>query len=162
MLFDSGGSMEPYAQLCSSLFKAVNKTSRFRDLKTFYFHNCVYQETFTTPECSFGKTIRTDDILRNFSRDYKVIFVGDASMAPYELFSPRGSIRFPNLEPGAEWLRRFVDRYDKLIWLNPLPQEEWGLGYMGESIRYIAELIKMFPLTVQGLEAGLKYIMKAR
>ena len=162
MLFDCGGSMSPYARLCSSLFSAVNKVNRFKDMKTYYFHNCIYQTMFTTPECNYGKTLETEDMLRRYGPEYKVIFVGDASMANYELFRKRGSTRFTNMEPGIEWLKRCVDRYNKLVWLNPLPQSEWVDNYDSYTITVIRDLIKMYPLTVKGLEDALKYLMRAR
>lgn len=162
MLFDCGGSMEPYARMCSDLFKSVNKANHFKDLKFYYFHNCIYQEIYLTPECEYTKTISADQILRNLKSEYRVIFVGDAAMAPTELFRTYGSKYQNNYEPGIVWLQRFKKRYPRMVWLNPLPPEEWsGGGYDTESIERISREIPMYQLSLKGMEKAFKGLLKA-
>jgi len=164
LLFDSGGSMWEFAKLCASLFQAVSRQSRFKDLKTYYFHNCFYDLLYTTPGCSHADSLSTEWVLQNLHEDYKVIVVGDASMAPYELLSPGGCLDYYsyNKEPGINWIGRFTGRYSKMIWLNPLEPSYWDAGYGSETIRLIKSRVPMYPLTVQGLQDGLKILVSAR
>ncbi|MEG2000425.1 MAG: VWA containing CoxE family protein [Evtepia sp.] len=164
LLFDSGGSMLPYTRLCSHLFQAVSKANNFKDLKIYYFHNCVYDELFQTPTCSYNSSVKTQWVLNNLDRDYKVIFVGDASMAPSELFYPGGGGYYNryNVDSGLLWLQKFRSRFQKLVWFNPIPAEQWAYDYGAETIETIAELITMYHLTVDGLGKGLKKLTAAR
>ena len=164
MLFDSGGSMWSYTKLCASLFQAVSKESKFKDLRTYYFHNCFYDDLYTTPSCHHAHSVETEWVLSQLGQDYKVIVVGDASMAPYELLSPGGCNDYYtyNQEPGIDWIGKFTARYDKMIWLNPLPEESWDWGYGSETIRIIKDRVPMYRLTVEGLQQGLKYLTAAR
>jgi len=162
MLFDCGGSMEPYARMCSELFQSVNRANHFKDLKFYYFHNCIYSDMYLTPKCEYNKTIRADELLRNLKSEYKVIFVGDAAMSPTELFSKYGSKYQNNYEPGIVWLQRFKKRYPKTVWLNPLPPGEWaGRGYDSESIERISREIPMYQLSLRGMEAAFRDLLKA-
>ncbi len=163
LLFDSGGSMWPYTQLCSMLFQAAVKSGHFKDLQIYYFHNCWYDFLFTTPECYHNQTIDTEWVLNNIKSDYKVIVVGDASMSPYELLSRGGCNDYYhyNEVPGIDWIQRFTNRYEKMVWLNPIPQQYWR-GYGSNTIRSIAAEVPMYPLTVKGLEEAMKYLVSAR
>ena len=164
LLFDSGGSMWPYTQMCSALFQAAVKSGHFKDLQIYYFHNCWYDELYTTPDCAYSSAIETEWVLHNIQSDYKVIVVGDASMSPYELLSPGGCNDYYhyNEVPGIDWIGRFTGRYAKMVWLNPLPPERWQWGYGSNTIRTIAKEVPMYPLTVKGLEEAMKYLISAR
>ena len=164
MLFDSGGSMWEFTQLCASLFQAVSKESKFKDLRTYYFHNCFYDDLYTKPTCLHADSLPTEWVLSQLGRDYKVIVVGDASMAPYELLSPGGCSDYYtyNKEPGIDWIGKFTDRYDRMIWLNPLPRSSWDRGYGSETIRIIKDKVPMYRLSLEGLQEGLKALIAAR
>ncbi len=161
VLFDSGGSMWSYARLCGSLFQAASKSNHFKDLKIYYFHNCFYDRLYTTPACAPAASVETDWVLQNLKSDYRVIIVGDASMAPSELLRPGGCIDYYhcNEEPGIEWIRRFRNKYEKMIWLNPMDPPDWEWGY---TIKLIQEEVPMYHLSVDGLQAGLKSLIAAR
>lgn len=158
ILFDSGGSMWKYSQLCSLLFQAVSKSNHFKDLKVYYFHNCFYDRLYTTPSCYFRDSIETQWVLRNLSSDYKVIVVGDGAMAPSELLYAGGNLYYGdyNEEPGIEWIKRFKKKYEKMIWLNPLSEYNWINGYGNFTIKRIMDVVPMYHLSVKGLEDGLK------
>ena len=164
MLFDSGGSMWEFTELCSSLFRAVSRETKFKDLQIYYFHNCFYDNLYTAPGCLHADSVSTEWVLGRLGQDYKVIVVGDASMAPYELLSPGGCSDYYtyNKEPGIDWIGRFTQRYDRMIWLNPLPRSSWDQGYGSETIRIIKEKVPMYRLTLEGLQAGLKALIAAR
>jgi len=164
VLFDSGGSMWSYARLCASLFQAASRSNHFKDLKTFYFHNCFYDRLYHTPSCLEFDSVKTEWVLQNLKSGYKVIVVGDASMAPYELLNPGGCIDYYryNEVPGIDWIRRFTAQYEKMIWLNPLEPPRWEQGYGSATIRRVKEAVPMFHLSVSGLQAGLKYLVSAR
>ena len=165
LLFDSGGSMWPYSTLCTTLFQAVSKANHFKDLKVYYFHNCFYDKLYTTPACWEPNSIETEWVLKNLSSDYKVIIVGDASMAPSELLSRGGNIYYwygSDNEPGITWIRRFTARFKKIAWLNPLSPWSWEHGYGSETIDYIRREVPMYQLTVEGLEQATKALVKAR
>ena len=161
LLMDSGGSMDYYAQLCSALFQAVSKVGHFKDLKVYYFHNCPYGRVFTSPTMLSEYGQPTQWILDNISSEYKVIFVGDAQMAPYELmgdysYSPN---RDPNApKTGLDWLHRFRGKYPNVIWLNPSQRPTWG-QYWTQTYDTIAGIFPMFSLTVEGLEDGMKKLL---
>ncbi|MCC8356662.1 MAG: VWA containing CoxE family protein [Oscillospiraceae bacterium] len=164
MLFDSGGSMWEFTKLTASLFQAVSKESKFKDLKIYYFHNCFYDDLYTAPGCHHATAVSTEWVLSQLGQDYKVIVVGDASMAPYELLSPGGCSDYYtyNKEPGIDWIGKFTGRYDRMIWLNPLPQDNWERGYGSDTIRIIKKAVPMYRLTLEGLQQGLKYLTAAR
>lgn len=160
LLMDSGGSMDYYTQMCSALFQAVSKSGHFKDLKVYYFHNCVYSWLYNTPRQSFGDGVMTQWVLDNLPGDWKVIFVGDAQMAPPELTSgyyagPSGS---DGPKSGLDWLKRFREKYTNVIWLNPSPRPTWG-DYWCRTYDIIAQVFPMFPLTVEGLEEGMKKLL---
>ena len=161
LLFDSGGSMYPYSSLCNELFQAVHKANHFKDVKTFYFHNCIYAKLYKTPECASGDWIDTTWAFRNYDKDYKVIIVGDAGMAPEEFKDKNGNYSGPNGGlSGKEWIELFKKKYPHSIWLNPsYHYGDLNNMYWMESERVIRENIDMFPLTVDGLKRGIKTLM---
>ncbi len=161
LLMDSGGSMWSYAEMCSRLFKAVKESTQLKDLKIYYFHNCVYDQVFKTPSCRWNERLDTQWLLNNLKEEYKVILVGDATMGPYELTAVDGNIDYyhGNERPGLEWLRLIKRKYPATIWLNPLHPKLWESFYASRSLRMIKEEIPMFPLSVTGLENGIKELL---
>ena len=157
LLMDSGGSMDYYTQLCSALFQAVSKSGHFKDLKVYYFHNCVYGRLYNSPLLMSKDSVPTDWVLSNLPEDWKVIFVGDAQMAPYELMGGYWG-REDGPKCGMDWLRRFKNKYKNLVWLNPSQRPDWG-GYWNETYDIIAREFPMFPLTVDGLEESMKKLL---
>ncbi len=157
LLMDSGGSMEPYMRLCSQLFTAMNRSNHFKDLRFFYFHNCVYQHIYTEPSCRMESAIRTEDLLRTLEPDYKVFIVGDAAMAPPELVRPGGSIDYyyHNDEAGITWLQRIAGHFSHVVWLNPIPSSFWDTTTGNYTISLIRKVFPMYPLTVEGLEEAI-------
>lgn len=164
LLFDSGGSMWSHTKLCSALFQAVSKESKFKDLRIYYFHNCFYDNLYTAPSCSHATAVDSEWVLNNLKQDYKVIVVGDAAMAPYELMSPGGCSDYYtyNAEPGIVWIDRFRDRYDRMIWLNPTSEEYWEKGYGSETVKIIKKHVPMYHMSVKGLEQGLRELLRAK
>ena len=160
LLMDSGGSMDYYAQLCSALFQAVSKSGHFKDLKVYYFHNCVYTRLYNTPHLLGRDSVTTDWVLSNLPGDWKVILVGDAQMAPYELMGGYygDSGREDGPKCGLDWLRLIRERYKSSIWLNPSSRPDWG-QYWSQTYDTIAQVFPMFPLTVEGLEEGMKKLL---
>lgn len=158
LIMDSGGSMMPYLQICSQLFTAMNRSSHFKDLRFFFFHNCVYQHIYLDPSCHIRNAIKTEDFLQQLGPDYKVIFLGDASMAPSELMMVDGAIDwyYSNDEPGITWLRRIAGHFPHSVWLNPIPAVYWNRTIGTYTINMIKEIFPMFELTVDGLEAAIK------
>ena len=148
LLFDSGGSMYPYSALCNELFQAVDKANHFKDVKTYYFHNCIYAKLYKNPECISGDWIDTTWAFKNYGKDYKVIIVGDAGMAPEEFLDKNGNYSGPNNGlSGHEWIKWFKQRYPNCIWLNPSFHGDLSsTSYWMESERLIREQIDMYPL----------------
>lgn len=161
LLIDAGGSMAPYSRLCSQLFQAVHQSTHLKDLKSYYFHNCIYDYLFTTPGCRHGEWVETDWIFANLDSDYKVIFVGDAAMSPYELVLRGGNQDWGmyNEEPGLHWLEKFRQRYKKCIWLNPMKEERWKWARGAKTIAMIGEVFPMFELTLDGLDKGIQKLL---
>ena len=162
LLMDSGGSMWAYADLCNRLFQAVHQASKLKDLKVFYFHNCPYGELFKTPSCRWADRVPTDWVFSNIKREYKVILVGDASMGPAELLYRGGSLNYyhMNEKPGISWLEEIRSRYPASVWLNPLKEEYWEWGYGSRTIQMVKEVFPMYPLTVHGLDAAVKDLVR--
>ncbi len=170
LLIDSGGSMEYYSNLCTSLFQAVSKSNHFKDLKVYYFHNCVYSQLYNTPSLYYNDSVSTQWVLDNLDSEYKVIFVGDAAMAPWELTGRRfGS----DATSGIEWLNRFKAKYEHIVWLNPdrslwgisEEEREWAdnyMSYMRQTYNFLRTEFDMYPLTVKDLERALKKLMVAK
>ena len=155
MFFDIGGSMDEYIHTCEELFSAAH--SEFKHLEFFYFHNCVYEKVWRDNQRRRTETIDIEEIIRTFGSDYKVIFVGDATMGPYEITYPGGSVEHWNEKPGADYMNRLTSHFTKVAWLNPQPEAQWSYYH---SIGLINELIdsKMFPLTVDGIGRAIKEI----
>ena len=156
-LFDVGGSMDPHIKICEELFSACK--TEFKNLEYFYFHNFVYETVWKDNRRRQNERMLTEDIIHKYSADYKIIFVGDATMAPYEITNPGGSIEHWNEESGALWMKRLVDVYEKVIWLNPVPKEHWEYSSSVELTRSIIE-DNMFPLTIRGLEDSMAFLSK--
>ena len=158
LLMDSGGSMDYYAQLCSALFQAVSKVGHFKDLKVYYFHNCVYGRVYDSPSLLPSGALQTDWLLSNLSSEYKVIFVGDAQMHPYELLDPFPVQREGEPVSGLDCLRRIRDRFRHAVWLNPGERPAWGEEWT-RTYDVIQDLFPMYPLTVEGLEQGMRKLL---
>ena len=157
LFLDVGGSMDPYIRECEQLFSAVR--SEFKHLEYFYFHNCVYEKVWRSNQRRFSETTPTLDLLHTYGRDYRVIFVGDAAMSPYELMAENGSVEHWNQEPGQLWLQRIIDTWEKVIWLNPGEPEYWKYSGSTQQIRQQLEG-RMYPLTLAGLDAGIGNLSK--
>ncbi|MBU1267800.1 MAG: VWA domain-containing protein, partial [Gammaproteobacteria bacterium] len=145
MLLDVGGSMDDHIRRTEELFSAAK--SEFKHLEFYYFHNCVYDFLWKKNHRRHSERFQTTDILRTYNSDYRLIFVGDATMSPYEILQPGGSVEYNNKEAGAVWLRRFLDRFPKAVWLNPEPEGLWQYRQSVEIIQNIMEH-RMHPLTV--------------
>ena len=161
LLIDSGGSMDYYSRLCSALFQAVSKSRHFQDLRVYYFHNCPYARLYTEPTMDPFQRLETQWVLSHLSPEYKIIFVGDAQMAPYELTGGRrynGPGDDPLYRSGLGWLELIQTRFPRCIWLNPSPRPDWG-PYWTQTYDVIAGMFPMFPLTVDGLEEGMKKLL---
>lgn len=157
LLFDIGGSMDAHVKVCEELFSACR--TEFKHLEYFYFHNCVYETVWKDNQRRNAERISTHDLLHKYGPDYKVVFIGDAAMAPYEITHPGGSVEHWNEEPGLVWLQRFMQTYRKLIWINPYPENTWGYTTSTHIIRDLLEQ-RMYPFTLSGLEEGMRYLAK--
>ena len=151
LFLDVGGSMEPHVQLCEELFSAAR--SEFRHLEHFYFHNCVYEFVWQENRRRRNERIPTTELLNTYGPDWKLVFVGDAAMSPYELVQPGGSVEYMNEEPGIVWLKRLLDAYRSAVWLNPEAEASWVYT---RSTQMIIEALgpRMFPFTLDGLSRG--------
>jgi hypothetical protein len=154
MFFDVGGSMDPHVKVCEELFSAVR--TEFKNLEYFYFHNCLYERVWKDNRRRNAEVIPTWDVLHKYPSDYKVIVIGDASMSPYEVTYPGGSVEHWNDEPGGVWLGRLAQVYPHLVWLNPSPESGWGYSGSTTLIREIIGADRMFPLTLQGLDGAMR------
>lgn len=161
LLMDSDGSMAPYTKLCNQLFQAVHQSTHLKDLKIYYFHNCIYDYLYTTPRCRHGEWVETDWVFGNLDSEYKVILVGDAAMSPYELMARGGNNDWSlyNEEPGILWLQKFPKRYKKCIWLNPIKEQRWEHTYGSKTIQMIRQVFPMFELTLDGLDKGIQRLL---
>jgi len=157
LFLDVGGSMEPYVRLCQELFSAAR--SEFKHLESFYFHNCPYERVWRDNRRRHTEGVDTLDLLHTYPHDYKVVFVGDASMSPYEILYPGGSVEHWNELPGQAWLERLLQVYPKAVWLNPVEEGWWG---MTRSITMIHQLMggRMFPLTLDGLDRAMRSLSR--
>ncbi|MCI9663723.1 MAG: VWA containing CoxE family protein [Lachnospiraceae bacterium] len=154
LLMDSGGTMIPYSSLLNDLFQSVNKSNHYKDVKVYYFHNCIYSKLYKTPECENGEWIDTEWMFRNLDSDYKVIIVGDAAMAPEELYSTTGNYRGPNGGlSGYEWLQLMKRHYKKIVWLNPKMAP--GHAPWREAETAVKAMFPMYKLTVDGLNQAM-------
>lgn len=157
LFLDVGGSMDPHIKVCEELFSAAR--SEFKHLEYFYFHNFIYESVWRNNIRRHAERTPVLDILHKYGHDYKVVFVGDASMSPYEIVQPGGSVEHFNDEPGEAWMRRVQSTFDKVIWINPVAPGEWEWTH---SIGMVEQLVEghMYPLTLQGLEAGMAHLAK--
>jgi uncharacterized protein with von Willebrand factor type A (vWA) domain len=157
LLMDVGGTMDEHIQRVEELFSAAK--NEFKHLEFYYFHNCVYDFVWKNNRRRFAEKFDTWDIIRKYNKDYKLIFVGDATMSPYEILQPGGSVEYNNEEAGAEWLQRLTHAFPKYAWINPEPQGVWQYR---QSISVIQDLMgqRMYPLTIKGLEEGMRQLTK--
>ncbi len=155
--FDIGGSMDAHVKICEELFSATK--TEFKHLGSYYFHNFIYESVWKDNRRRTSERIPTWEILNKFASDYRIVFIGDATMAPYEITHSGGSVEHWNEEPGALWMARFNDHYDKIIWINPTPQETWEYS---SSVGMTQDLVegRMFPLTIRGLEEGMTFLSR--
>jgi uncharacterized protein len=153
MFFDVGGSMDDHIRVVEELFSAAR--SEFKHLEYYYFHNCLYESVWKDNRRRFGERIPTYELLQTFPSDYKLIFVGDATMSPYEITYPGGSVEHWNEEAGAVWLQRALETYSKAIWLNPQPERMWHYHQSIEIVNQVMEK-RMFPLTLEGITRGIQ------
>jgi hypothetical protein len=153
LCLDVGGSMDDHVRVCEELFSATR--TEFKHLEHFYFHNFIYESLWKDNVRRHAERIPTMDIAHKYGADYKLIFVGDATMSPYEIAYAGGSVEHWNEEPGAVWIKRLLDTYSKSIWLNPEPRERWDFT---PSVKLTRELMghRMYPLTIAGLDEGMK------
>jgi uncharacterized protein with von Willebrand factor type A (vWA) domain len=157
MFYDVGGSMDWHIKAVEELFSAAR--TEFKHLEFFYFHNCLYERVWKDNARRWSETTPTWKVLHTYPSDYKVVFVGDASMSPYEITVPGGSVEHMNEEPGSQWMRRVTDIYQHAVWLNPVPEEQWSWT---PSIQLMRQLMddRMFPLTLEGLDGAMKELMR--
>jgi hypothetical protein len=157
LFLDIGGSMDDHIKVCEELFSAAR--AEFKHLEYFYFHNCVYDHVWRDNRRRHAERYAVHDLMHKYGQDYKLIFVGDATMSPYEILQPGGSVEYMNEEPGAVWLRRLLDTYPSACWLNPEPENFWQYRH---SITIIHNLLggRMFPLTLDGLERAMRQLSK--
>ena len=157
LFFDVGGSMDPHIRVCEELFSAAR--SEFKHMEYFYFHNFLYESVWDSNVRRHSERIQLLDVMHKYSADYKIIFVGDASMSPYEIVQPGGSVEHWNDEAGELWMRRLRETFDKVVWLNPVPPEDWGWT---QSIGMVEQIMEgqMYPMTLGGLEEAMAYLAK--
>lgn len=159
LFLDAGGSMDPFVKLMEDLFSAA--TAEFKNMEFFYFHNCLYEGVWKDNRRRWSQRTPTWDILHKYGHDYKVIFVGDAAMSPYEISHPGGSVEHMNEEAGAVWLDRVTQTYPATVWLNPSSERQWGYS---SSTQMIRDLMggAMYPLTLEGLDAAMKELTRKK
>ncbi len=157
MFFDIGGSMDYHVKLAEELFSAAR--AEMKHMEYFYFHNCLYEFLWKDNKRRWTERTPTWDVLHKYPADYKVVFVGDASMSPYEISVPGGSVEHMNEEPGATWIKRVTDIYEHAVWLNPVPEQHWSWT---PSIKLMSDIMegRMFPLTLDGLDKAMKELMR--
>jgi uncharacterized protein with von Willebrand factor type A (vWA) domain len=157
LFFDVGGSMDWHVQATAELFSAAR--TEFKHMEHFYFHNCLYEKVWKENRRRFDDTTPTVQVLRTYPRDYKVIFVGDAAMSPYEISAPGGSVEHFNEEPGMAWMERVTGTYRAAVWLNPVPERDWDYT---QSIPMMRQLMggRMYPLTLEGLDRAMRELVR--
>ena len=157
LFFDIGGSMDWHVQVVEELFSAAR--TEFKHMDHFYFHNCLYERVWKQNRRRHDDATSTWQLLHTYPHDYKVVFVGDASMSPYEITTPGGAVEHFNEEPGAVWLERVTRTYPACVWLNPVPESQWDYTY---SIRMVRQLLgdRMYPLTLEGLDRAMRALVR--
>lgn len=159
LLMDSGGSMDYYSNLCSMLFQAATKANNFKELHTYYFHNCIYDNLYNNPRLYYQDTVPTETLFTQFDSSYKIIIVGDAAMSPYELTEPQynwSSGKYGT--SGIKTLKKLKQHFPYLVWLNPEPMPKY-MGFWSQTHLEIAELIKMYDLSADGISSAMKALM---
>ncbi len=157
LMLDVGGSMDPHIKLCESLFSAAR--NEFKHLEFFYFHNCPYEALWKDNKRRWTERTPVTEVLHKFPHDYKLVFVGDASMSPYEINYPGGSVEHWNEEAGEVWLGRMLEVYRSAAWLNPVPEKNWNYSQSTQMIRGIME-DRMYPLTLEGLDRAMRALTR--
>jgi len=157
IFFDIGGSMDSHIKICEELFSAAR--TEFKNMEFYYFHNCLYESVWKDNRRRHAEKLNTWDVLHKFSHDYKVIFVGDATMSPYEITYPGGSVEHWNEEAGAIWMDRVANIYENMVWLNPTAERHWDYT---PSIEVMRQLVgdRMFPLTIEGLDKAMRTLAR--
>ena len=157
LFFDVGGSMDWHIKITEELFSAAR--TEFKHMEHFYFHNCLYERVWKQNRRRWDLVTPTWDVLHTYPHDYKVIFVGDASMSPYEIVMPGGSVEHTNEEAGQVWLERVTRAYAACVWLNPVPEDQWEYT---QSIRMVRQLVggRMYPLTLEGLDRAMRELVR--
>jgi len=158
LMLDVGGSMDPHIKLCEELFSAAR--SEFKHLEFFYFHNCPYEALWQDNKRRWFERTPTMDLLHKFPHDYKLVFVGDASMSPYEINYPGGSVEHWNDEAGDVWMRRMLDVYHAAAWLNPIPEKNWTHSQSIQMMKTVME-DRMYPLSLEGLDRAMKGLTRS-
>lgn len=158
LLLDVGGSMDDHIRIVEELFSAAR--AEFKHLEFFYFHNCPYEALWKDNKRRWSERTPTLDIMHKYPHDYKLVFVGDASMSPYEINYPGGSVEHWNDEPGEAWMRKMLDIYHASVWLNPIPEKSWGHSQSIQMMRTIME-DRMYPLTLEGLDRAMRQLTRA-
>ncbi len=156
LLMDAGGSMDPYYIMVNRIFSAAHQLKTFKEFKYLYFHNCIYDRLYKN--MAFRESIETTELIRTYEKDFKVVIVGDASMAHSELFARGGSIDYYNynVTPGILWLKQLRDHFEKIVWINPVEPEYW---YANSTIYYISKVFPMFHLSLDGLDAAVRKLL---
>jgi len=157
LFFDVGGSMDWHIKVTEELFSAAR--AEFKHMEHFYFHNCLYERVWKENRRRYQETTPTFDVMHTYPHDYKVVFIGDASMSPYEIAMPGGSVEHMNEEPGQVWMERITRTYPAAVWLNPVPENEWDYT---QSIRMVRQLMggRMYPLTLDGLDRAMRELVR--
>ena len=154
LLFDIGGSMDDHIKVCEELFSAAK--SEFKHMDHYYFHNCLYESVWKENKRRQNERISTYDIIHKYGPDYKIVFVGDAAMSPYEITYQGGSVEHFNEEAGAVWMKRMVDKFPHLIWINPTAEQYWEYSQSTQIMRQLIGPSRMFPMTIAGLDSAMK------
>ena len=159
LFLDIGGSMDPFVKLCEELFSAAS--TEFKNLEFFYFHNCPYEGVWKDNRRRFAERTMMWDVLHKYGHDYKLIFVGDAAMSPYEITHPGGSVEHFNEESGSVWMQRLTNTYPASAWLNPVPEQHWSYS---QSTKIIQQAMtgRMYPLTLNGLDNAMRELTRKK
>lgn len=157
LLLDIGGSMDPHVRVCEELFSACR--TEFKHLEHFYFHNCVYESVWRSKQRRRSDSTPTLELIHRYGPDWRVVLVGDAAMAPYEVSHVHGSVEHNNAEPGAAWLQRLFGHFRRIAWINPLPESEWAYTLSVKLIRDLTEL-RMYPMSLRGLDAAIRALSR--
>ena len=158
LFLDIGGSMDSHVKLCEELFSAAR--TEFKHMDFFYFHNCLYESVWKDNRRRHDEKSLTWDVLHKFPHDYRIVFVGDATMSPYEITYPGGSVEHWNEEPGAVWLQRVCQIYERVAWLNPTPRQHWDHTSSIQLVREIIGPQRVFPLTLSGLDGAMRELSR--